>query len=113
MKKDALVFIKHIRDFLNDLEDYTKKQTRENFMKNKIVQDAVFRKIEVIGEAVKNLPGDFTDKYPGVPWKDIVGMRDKLIHHYFGVDLEKVWNVIKDEVPILKKEIHKILEEEK
>jgi len=113
MKKDSLVFIKHIWDFIISIENYTLNKTKKDFLMNEMMQDAIFRKIEIIGEAVKNLPFNFTDKYSTVPWKDIAGMRDKLIHHYFGVDLNKVWNVVKMDIPPLKKEIKKILEEHK
>ncbi|MBU0459608.1 MAG: DUF86 domain-containing protein [Nanoarchaeota archaeon] len=113
MKKDPLIFIKHIRDFIEDVENYTKNKTKDKFLKNGMMQDAIFRKIEIIGEATKNLPASFRKKYHSVPWNDIAGMRDKLIHHYFGVDLNKAWNVVKDDLPKLKKEIKKILEAEK
>jgi uncharacterized protein with HEPN domain len=112
MKKDPLVFIKHIRDFIDDIESYVRNKTKSQFLKNKMMQDAIVRKIGVIGQAVKNLPASFTNKYPAVPWSDIAGMRDKLIHYYFGVDLDKVWDVIKQDIPELKKQIKEILKAE-
>ena len=111
MKKDPLVFIKHIRDNINYIESFMKNVTESSFVENKEKQSAVIRQIEIIGEAVKNLPKEFTKKYPSVPWKDIAGTRDKLIHHYFDVDLELTFDVIKNDLPKLKKEIKKILEE--
>ena len=110
MKKDPLIFIMHIRDSIQDIENYTKDISKDSFVKNKMLQDAVIRKIEIIGEAVKNLPKDFTKKYPNIQWDDIAGMRDKLIHHYFGVDMELAYDVVKNDLPKLKKEIKKILE---
>jgi len=110
MKKDPLVFIKHIRDFIDDIESYVRSKTKKGFLTNEMMQDAIFGKIEIIGEAVKNLPASFTNKYPAVPWSDIAGMRDKLIHYYFGVDLDKVWDVVKKNLPKLKKQIKEILE---
>ena len=73
----------------------------------------MIRKIEVIGEAVKNIPTTFRNKYPNTPWKGIAGMRDKLIHHYFEVDLNRVWIAVTEEIPALKKQIQEILEKEK
>ena len=78
-----------------------------------MIQNAVIRSIEVIGEAVKNLPKDFKSKYAEIPWNKITGMRDKIIHHYFGVDLETVWKVVKENIPELKNNIKKILKKEK
>lgn len=109
MKKDPIIFIKHIQNCITDIEHFSKGLSKSDFLKNNLKQSAIVRKIEVIGEAVKNLPRDFTKKYPTIPWEDIAGMRDKLIHHYFGVDLNKVWNVVEYELPKLKKEIQKIL----
>ena len=113
IKKDPLVFIKHIRDSINEIDSFTKNVSKEKFMSNNEKQNAVIRSLEVIGEAVKNLPISFRNKYPNVPWSKIAGMRDKIIHHYFGVDLETVWNVIKKDLPVLEEEIIKILEKNK
>jgi uncharacterized protein with HEPN domain len=65
-------------------------------LKDRKTQDAVIRNLEIIGEAVKNLPAELTDKYPEIPWKNIAGMRDRLIHHYFGVNLKMVWGVVEN-----------------
>ncbi len=81
------------------------------FYEDSIVQDAVLRRLEIIGEAVKNVPDDFRAKYPDVPWRQIAGMRDVLIHAYFGVNLRRVWKVVKEDLPGLKLKILKILEE--
>jgi len=69
------------------------------------------RRLEVIGEAVKNLPLDFREKYPNIDWKKIAGLRDVLIHAYFGVSLERIWVIVKDDLPDLKKKIKKILDD--
>jgi len=110
-EKDSLVFIKHIRDSICEVESFTKGISIEEFLENKLIQNAVVRSIEVIGEAVKNLPKSFRNKYPLVNWSGIAGMRDKIIHHYFGVDLETIWKVVKNDIPILKEQIGKILGE--
>jgi uncharacterized protein with HEPN domain len=70
-----------------------------------MIQDAIIRQIEIIGEASKLISEKIKEKSPSIPWKDIAGMRDKLIHNYFGVDIEAVWKTIKEDIPILKKEI--------
>ena len=81
------------------------------FMADTKTQYSVIRGIEIIGEATKNLPHKLTDKHPDIPWKDIAGMRDKLIHAYFGVNSERVWIVIKRDLPDLKRKIRSILED--
>ena len=75
------------------------------------LQDKIIRRIQVIGEAVKNLPDDLKRSHPEVPWRDIAGMRDIVIHQYFGIDLEFVWNVLTKDIPDLKLKILKIREE--
>lgn len=111
-KKDPLVFIKHIRDSINDIESFTKNISKEKFMEEKLIQNAVIRSIEVIGEAVKNLPKNFKNKYEKIPWNKIAGTRDKLIHFYFGVDFETIWKVVEEDISYLKKQIKEILEKE-
>jgi len=73
------------------------------------VQDGVIRQLEIIGEAVRHLSNSLRIKYPHVPWRDIAGTRDKLIHDYFGIDLEKVWVMVQEDIPTLKIEVEKIL----
>jgi len=113
MKKEPRVFLQHIIESIEDIEEYTQKLTKEEFLKKKYLQDATIRRIEIIGEAIKNLPSEFTKKYTFVPWKDISGMRDKVVHHYFGVDLAITWKAIKEDIPVLKENILKILAEVK
>ena len=98
MKKDPIIFIEHIIDSIKNIEQFMKNVKKEDFFKNKEKQSAVVRQIEIIGEAVKNLPEDFRNKHKDVPWKDIAGMRDKLMHHYFGVNLEIVWKTTKEDI---------------
>lgn len=113
MNRDSLTFIEHILQSIEDIESFTKGKNKEKFMREKLVQNAVVRSIEIIGEAVKNLPIQFTVKYPSLEWSKIAAMRDKLIHGYFGVDLEIVWKVVKEELPRLKEQIKGIQEKEK
>lgn len=81
---------------IEKIEEYTSNVDEEEFYENSFVQDAVLRRLEIIGEAVKNVPEDFRTKYPDIPWRQIAGMRDVLIHAYFGVNLRRVWKVIKE-----------------
>ena len=82
MKKEPLIFIQHILDSIKNIEDFMRSASKSYFLKNKEKQSAVIREIEVIGEAVKNIPASFKSKHTNIPWKDIAGMRDKLMHHY-------------------------------
>lgn len=112
MKKDNLIFIKHILASIEDIESFSKGLLKKEFIKNKLKQNAIVRSIEVIGEASKNLPNSFKEKYSDIYWKEIIGTRDKIIHHYFGIDLDIVWDIIKKNLPKLKKQIKEILKKE-
>ncbi|MEQ9715271.1 MAG: DUF86 domain-containing protein [Candidatus Asgardarchaeum sp.] len=79
-------------------------------MNDKVIVRTFVRSLEIIGEAVKHLPAEFREKYPEIPWKDIAGIRDKLIHEYFGVDYLIVWKTIRERIPELKKFVERILE---
>ena len=109
--KDDAVFLKHILDSIKQIEEYIDDLGFEDFISCKLVQDGVVRQLEIIGEATKHLSPELREKYPKIPWEDIAGMRDKLIHHYFGVDLEVVWDTLEKDLPALKKKIKKILGE--
>lgn len=102
MKKEILVYVEDVLESIAKIEEYTKGSLEEEFYDNTELQDAVLRRLEVIGEAVKNIPQEFRDKYPAIPWKKIAGMRDVLIHEYAGVIMERVWNVITGDLPELK-----------
>ena len=110
-KRDTRVFLEDILESIEKIEEYTTDVNEEEFYENTFVQDAVIRRLEIIGEAVKNIPDDFRVKYPDIPWRQIAGMRDVLIHAYFGVNLRRVWKVIKEDIPELKLKILKILED--
>ena len=112
MKKADIVYLKHIRDAISRIEEYTKAVGYEDFIKNDLIQDGVIRQLEIIGEATKRISTQFKSNNPHIPWRDIAGMRDKLIHDYFGVDIEAVWDTVKRDIPALKKEVKKILSED-
>jgi len=105
MKKDPLIFIEYIIENIEDIESFTIKVDEESFLENKEKQNAIIRSLEVIGEAVKNIPQSIRDKYPKTPWKEIAGTRDKISHHYFGVDLKLIWKIVKENIFRLKKEM--------
>jgi len=109
MQRDDSVYLKHIRDAILKIEGYTKRVSASSFQKNTLIQDAVIRQIEIIGEATKRLSEKIRTGYQDVPWDDIAGMRNKLIHDYFGVDIEKVWLTVLKDIPTLKKQISRIL----
>ncbi|MCK6462559.1 MAG: DUF86 domain-containing protein [Candidatus Pacebacteria bacterium] len=109
MKKDPEIFLKHIIESAEIIENNIKGITKEKFSKSIIIQDAIIRRIEIIGEAAKNIPADFKKKHKSIEWREIVGMRDKLIHDYFGVNIETVWKTAKEDVPVLKKQIEALL----
>ncbi|HLD72486.1 MAG TPA: DUF86 domain-containing protein [Candidatus Nanoarchaeia archaeon] len=111
MKKDPIIFLYHMLDCIENIRKDTDKLTKEQFLSARTKVNAVLWNIEVIGEGAKNIPDSFREKHPEVPWKQIAGMRDKLIHEYFGIDLGNVWKVVTEDIPALKKNIDQILKE--
>jgi uncharacterized protein with HEPN domain len=105
------LYIQDILESIEAIEEYVQSTTEEQFYRNRQVQDAVLRRLEIIGEAVKNLDEDFRNRYPEIPWKKVAGLRDVLIHEYFGVSLKRVWRVIKIDLVDLKLQISRIWEE--
>lgn len=97
----------HILDSIAEIEKYTAGMTEQDFDEYSMAQSAVIRQLEVIGEASKRLSDDFKQKYPALPWKEIAGFRDKVIHHYTEVDMVVIWSIIKKDLPLLKAELLK------
>ncbi|MFQ6002243.1 MAG: DUF86 domain-containing protein [Candidatus Zixiibacteriota bacterium] len=104
-------FLLDILEACGRIEGFVKGVSYEDFINDIKTQDAILRNIEIIGEAVKNLSNEFKNKHTEIEWKKISGMRDKLIHLYFGVNLEIVWDVVKNKIPILKDQISEPLSE--
>lgn len=111
MKRDDSVYLQHILDAIAKTEVYLQGVDEAAFNQNTLIQDGVIRQIEIIGEATRRLSHELRQNYSHVPWADIAGMRDKLIHDYLGVDIEKVWLTAKEDLPVLKAEVQKILTE--
>lgn len=101
-KRNQKLYLKDILDSIQKIEEYTKGLSFGEFSHNKMVIDAVIRNFEIIGEASKNVSDKIKSFCQDIPWKEIAGMRDKVIHEYFGVDIEIVWKTIKYRLPELK-----------
>lgn len=108
MTRDLGLFIEDILKSIKNIEEFSKPLDREMFSKDELRQSAIIRQLEIMGEAVKSIPQPFREKHPKIPWKDIAGFRDVLSHAYFGVNIDRVWNIIKKDLPELKEEISKI-----
>jgi uncharacterized protein with HEPN domain len=108
--KDDRAYLQHIRDALQDIAAYCGSD-HDAFLDDRMRQDATLRKLEVIGQAVKNLSEDSKSREPEIPWKQIAGMRDKVIHDYFGVNLEIVWAVVQKELPRLRVAVEGLLKD--
>jgi len=113
MSRSVIEFFQHIKDELDFLEHNSQDMNLDMFCANEILKRAFSRSLEIVGEAVKNLPEEIRFEYPEVDWKAIAGMRDKLIHHYFGVDYELVWDIVENEIEELNFQIARIINKEK
>jgi len=111
MKKNPKIFLQHILDSIDEIENYIKNISEEKFIHSTQIQDAVIRRLEIIGEAAKRIPKEIINRYKFIPWKKIAGTRDVLIHDYFEVDIEAVWETITKDIRKLKQDIQKILKE--
>lgn len=115
-ERDIKLYLRDILDAINAIEKFVEGMDFEGFKEDDKTSSAVIRKFEIIGEATRNIPKSVKEKYPHIPWKEMAGFRDKLIHFYFGIKYELVWDTVKLRLPELKENIQKVLkdmEEEK
>jgi uncharacterized protein with HEPN domain len=111
MKRDYRLFIKDIISAMKSIEEFVEGLSLDDVREDDKTSSAVIRKFEIIGEATKHIPEGIKKKYPGIPWRRMAGLRDRLIHAYFGVDYKLVWDAIKIDIPELKPRLQEILAE--
>ena len=111
--RDFLIYLEDIIDAIEKIEKYTQNIDFDKFSKNDMVIDAVIRNFEVIGEATKKIPAEIKEKYPEVEWKEAMGFRNVLIHDYFGIDIEAVWDTLQKNLPTFKKHILNVFKDQK
>ena len=107
-KRNDAAILEDIRAAIDRILSYSQELTYDDFLTDIKTQDAIIRNIEILGEAAKLLSERAKEMYPDVPWKDIAGTRDKLIHDYFGVNIDVVWSIVSNDIPLLNKEIVKV-----
>lgn len=104
------LYVFDINQCCEKIESYLQNVTKDDFLKNEMLQDAIVRNIEIIGEASKSLSSELKEENPNIPWRDIMRMRDKIVHHYFRLILDVVWQTATEDIPVMKTEIKKILD---
>lgn len=111
-KRKPDVYLQDILESIEQIEAYLDGISEGEFYKNGEKQDAVLRRLEIIGEAVKNLPDEIRERHDDMPWRKIAGMRDVIIHEYFGITLSMIWVVTQRDLPDLKKKVRQLIEDE-
>ncbi len=106
---DDKVYLRHILDAIDRIENYLRNRSREEFERETLLQDGVIRQLEIIGEATRHITEELREQYPEIPWQDMVGMRNKLIHDYLGVDVDLVWVTATEDLQDLRKQVEVIL----
>jgi len=102
MTRNTVVYLRDILDNMNLAEEFVEDRAYDEFTEDRKTVYALLRCLEVVGEAAKNVPLSVRERYPAIPWKDMAGMRDRLIHLYFGVSHEKIWRAVKEDIPTIK-----------
>ncbi len=111
MPRDYKVYLEDIVEAIRKIQIFTSDLSLQTFSSDVKTFDAVIRNLEIIGEAIKRVPEEIRSKYPNVEWRKIGGLRDILAHEYFGVDVEIIWDIIQNKLPVLEKQINQILKE--
>jgi len=111
MNRNYQIYLRDILENMDLAEHFIENLSHDGFSKDRKTVYAVLRCIEIIGEAAKNIPAEMRRAHPEIPWKEMAGMRDKITHFYFGVDMHKVWLVLREDIPRIKPQIEKILED--
>lgn len=111
MSRDVRLYLNDIIECIDLIGNYTAGVNWDDFKGNPEKQDAVLRRLEIMGEAVKGIPADIRKQHPNIPWREIAGLRDVLIHNYFGITLEMVWNVVENDLDAIAGSIKTILQE--
>ncbi len=113
MKKDDTVYLHHILAAIDRIETYLKGVPFQKFLQELLLQDGVVRQLEIIGEASRNLSADLCRSHPEVPWSEIIGLRNRIVHAYFDIDIGVVWEIVQEDLPPLKEQVKHILEDAK
>mgnify|MGYP001559838187 CR=1 FL=1 len=108
-RKDYKLYLLDISSACKKITSYTKNLDQSQFARSQITIDAVIRNLEIIGEAVNKIPGKIRNENDEIPWKDIVGLRNKVIHEYFEVNVPIIWKTVKEDIPVLERQIKKVL----
>jgi len=111
MKRDVRLFVKDIADAIRRIEEFMGQLSFDEFVKDIKTNSAVVWQIQIIGEATKNIPQSLRRKYPSIPWKEMAGMRDRIVHSYFGISYEIVWKVVRERLPEIGTRIDLILDD--
>ena len=109
MKRDIRTYLDDIIESTEHIILYTTNKSQHDYENDDLLHDGILRRLEIIGEAVRHIPHEFRETYPDINWKEIAGLRDVLIHEYFGVNDERIWKTIKEDIPTLKEQIEKLL----
>ena len=109
MARDFRLFLFDIVDAISKIEKYLTNHTKESFLADDIIQDAIVRRLQVIGEAVKNIPEPIKQEFPSIAWKNAAAMRDVVVHNYFGIDSSIAWDTVENDLPIFKEGLQTVL----